>query len=216
VIGRTSAAGKLLCALVVVSALATVPLTARGLLAGALVVIGVLTVTRPRWRVLARRLLPALLMVGALIGPLLIAGDAPRAALVFARATLTVLAALAFAETLRPEQLGAALHALRVPPALAGAVGTLLRQLETIRGEARSIGLARRLRGAHGPVLGADAVAVLLIRSHERAERAALAQRLRGFSVEVASAQARLRQRDGGALLVSVLVAAALHASARL
>jgi cobalt/nickel transport system permease protein len=216
VIGRASPAARLVCALVIVTALATLPLAVpAGLLGALVVVIALLGSVRPHWGVLGKRLLPALLMIAALVTPLLLSGSGARAAAVFARATLAVLAALAFAETLRPEELGAALRALRFPPALAEVVTTLLRQLEALGGEARSIGLARRLRGAHGPAFSADAVATLLIRAHDRAERAQLAQRLRGFGAETASQKARLRRSDGALLALSGLAAAFLHASAR-
>ncbi len=215
-IGSASPAARLLSALVIVTALATLPLAApAGLLGAGIIVIALLSSVRPRWGVLGKRLLPALLMIAALVMPLLLSGNGTRAAAVSARAALAVLAALAFAETLRPEELGAALRALRVPPALAEVVGALLRQLEALGGEARSIALARRLRGAHGPALSADALATLLIRAHDRAERTELAQRLRGFGAEAATQKARLRRGDGALLALSGLAATVLHASAR-
>jgi hypothetical protein len=213
----TTPAGRVLCALIVVAALATAPLGSLATSLSALTLTAlVLMAARPGLKALGRGLLAALLVIVALMVPFLAVGRGDHAVALSTRAIPAVLAAIAFASTFRAEELGAALYALRVPPVLANVVATLLRQLEAIRGEAQTIGLARRLRGARGPALGADAVAMLLIRVAERAERAELAQQLRGFGVEAAAARARLRIRDALALSMAGVAGLSLHLVHRL
>jgi energy-coupling factor transporter transmembrane protein EcfT len=168
-----------------------------------------LAATRPDQGGPWRKLWPGLLLIAALIFPLLAVGRHADAGTLGARALLTLLSAIGFAHSLKPDELGAALNALRIPPALANVVVTLLRQLEVIRAEARTIGLARRLRGARGVALGGDAFAMLLIRVNARAERVELAQRLRGFGAR--SAAGRLEARDLAALALAVGFGLSLH-----
>ena len=208
-------AGRVLCAVIVVAAIATAPLGSRSA-AFAAVTLTLLTLaaTRPDKRGLWRKLWPGLLLIVALVIPLVAAGRHAQAGSLAARALLTLLSAIGFAHTLKPDELGTALYGLRVPPALASVVVTLLRQLEVIRGEARTIGLARRLRGARGAALGGDALAMLLVRVAARAERVELAQRLRGFGAR--AARAGLEVRDLAVLAPAAVLGLSLHALARL
>jgi energy-coupling factor transporter transmembrane protein EcfT len=212
---HTTPAGRVLCAAIVVTALATAPL---GSLPAAFAAVAItlltLAATRPQKRGLWQKLWPGLLLIAALVLPLVAAGRHSEASALAARAVLTLLSAIGFAHSLRPDELGAALYGLRVPPALASVVVTLLRQLKVIRAEARAIGLARRLRGARGVALGGDALALLLIRVAARAERVELAQRLRGFGGS--AARAGLRVPDFAALALASVLGVALHTVGRL
>jgi hypothetical protein len=212
-----SPAGRVLCAVVVVAALATAPLgSLPAWFAAVAITLLTLAATRPDRRGVWRKLWPGLLLIAALIVPLFAAGRHADAGALGARALLALLSAIGFAHSLRPEELGSALYALRVPPALANVVVTLLRQLDVIRAEARALGLSRRLRGARGVALGGDAFAVLLIRVAARAERVELAQRLRGFGAPAAAAAPGLTARDFAALLLAACLGFSLHVLNRL
>jgi energy-coupling factor transporter transmembrane protein EcfT len=204
-----------LCAVIVVTALATAPLSSLpAAIAAVTITLLTLAATRPEKRGLWQKLWPGLLLIAALVVPLVLAGRHSEAGAIAARALLTLVSAIGFAHSLKPDELGAALDGLRVPPALASVVVTLLRQLEVIRAEARAIGLARRLRGARGVALGGDALAMLLIRVAARAERVELAQRLRGFGVRAARAGPEVR--DFAALAFAIALGVTLHAVGRL
>jgi energy-coupling factor transporter transmembrane protein EcfT len=209
---NTTPAARVLCAVIVVAALATAPVgSVRTSVAAVAVTLLALTAARPGWKGTWQKLWPGVLLITALVVPLLAVGRHADAATLGMRALLALIAAVSFAQTLHPDELAGALYALRVPPALANVVATLLRQLEMIRAEARAIGLARRLRGTRGFALGGDALALLLIRVAARAERVELAQRLRGFGVRAAAARAQLRARDAVVLALAVVLGLSLH-----
>lgn len=219
-IGRTRAplrrmaspAARLLAGVLLVAAIATTPVgSLRALLLSSAVLLSALVAAQPHPRLLARRALPAVVVIAALVLPLLIAGDPARALALGARATLAVGVALAVAASLQLDELPGALSALRVPAALAAVVETMLRQLGSVRDEGRRIVLARQLRGARGFGVGPEVLSALLVRTSARAERADLAMRLRGFNPAAARAEAGLRARDLPLLCLALALVVLLH-----
>ncbi|MEB2310205.1 MAG: hypothetical protein OZ921_13130 [Sorangiineae bacterium] len=208
---RAGPAGKLLAGAVLVVGLATAPASPRALTANALVSMAVVIATRPKLGVLARRGLPALGVILALLLPSLLAGERARALLVGGRALTATLAALAVASTLAAHEVPGALGALGVPGALASVTATMLRQLGAVRDEGRRLALARELRGARGAGFGAGTVAALLVRTAERAERVELAARLRGSTPRGEAGRARLRAADALLVLAGAAGGALAH-----
>ncbi len=212
---HTSPAARVLCSLFVVCGIALIPARASAAAAACVLVAGTLLVLRPSVKPLVLRGLPALLAIAALITPLLLAGRVHEASAIAARASLATLAALAFASTIAAGELGAALGALGVPAALSATVETMLRQLSTLESEGRRIAFALRLRGAKGHALTTHVCAALLVRSAGRAERVALAMRLRGYDVRHAAQRARLRAPDLPFLAAAAAAVTALQLSVR-
>jgi energy-coupling factor transporter transmembrane protein EcfT len=211
-----SPAARLLGAVALVSAVATAPLgSAPALAVSSAVALGAIAVCRPSLKTFFARALPALGAIAALLVPLLWAGRASDAGSIAARSVLALATALAFAAALGPGELAAGMRALRAPVALTMVVATLLHKLALARDEARRIGLARRLRGARGPTLGADAFVSLLVGTARRAERAELALSLRGHSLEEAAWRARLRPADATVLLAVSFAAISVHLAGR-
>jgi energy-coupling factor transporter transmembrane protein EcfT len=212
---KTSPAARVLCSIIVVGAVALTPAHATAAAAAAVLVALTLLVTRPDARQLVLRAVPALLAIGALVLPLLLSGRPHEAGAIALRACLATVAALAFASTIAPGQLGAALLSLGVPPVLGATIETMLRQLSTLESEGRRIAFALRLRGARGSTLTTHVCAALLVRSAARAERVDLAMRLRGYDVRYSARSSRLRASDLPALVLLAAAAAALQLSVR-
>lgn len=212
---KTSPAARVLCSIIVVGAVALTPAHRAAAAAAAVLVALTLLVTMPDARQLLRRALPALLAIGALVLPLLLSGRLHDAGAIAARASLATVAALAFASTIAPGELGAALLALGVPALLGATIEAMLRQLSTLESEGRRIAFALRLRGARGSTLTTHVCAALLVRSAARAERVDLAMRLRGYDVRHAARSSRLRAGDLPALGLVAAAATALQLSVR-
>lgn len=210
-----SPAARLLAGALLVAAIATAPLgSPRALSISAAVLVAMLLAAQPRLGLLAKRALPAVLLIVALVLPLLIAGQTAQAIAMGARASLAVGVALAVAATLQLDELPGALLALGIPTALARVVETMLRQVSSVQAEGRRIVLARRLRGARGFGVGPEVLSALLVRTSARAERADLAMRLRGYNAEAARDQARLCLRDVPLLLLVLAAVVLLHVAA--
>lgn len=195
--------------------LATAPVGARALVASAAVMLGFAAAARPRPGKLALGALPALGVIVAVLLPLVVSGQSTRAGLLGARALFAVVIALSIASTVPLVDVHGALGALGVPDALCAVVGTMLRQLGAVRDEGRRLVLARRLRGARGPSLGAATLATLLLRTADRAGRVELAMRLRGYTAAEASARSGLCARDALPVLASFACAVAVHVAQR-
>lgn len=103
-----------------------------------------------------------------------------------AKATLTLLAAVAFASATPPGRLVGALESLRIPRELTSIIGFMVRYLDVIGEEAARMRVARQARGfqARGPrgwqALG-KGVGALFVRAHGRGERVHLAMLARGY-----------------------------------
>ncbi len=210
-IRSSSAAGRLLAGAIAVVGLATARLDTAALAASAAVVLLAVGTARPRPGTLALRALPAIGVIAAVLAPLLLSGESARAGLLGMRALFAVSVALSIASTVPLAEVPGALGALGVPDALCAVTGTMLRQLGAVRDEGRRLVLARKLRGARGPALGAGTLATLLLRTADRAGRVELAMRLRGYTAAEASAHSGLRARDALVVLASVTCAVAVH-----
>lgn len=207
-----SPAARLLTGVLLVAAIATAPLgSLRALSISTALLVTILLAAQPRLRPLAKRALPAVLVIVALVLPLVIAGQTTQALAMGARASLAVGVALAVAATLQLDELPGALAALGVPTALARVVETMLRQLSSVQAEGRRIVLARRLRGARGFGVGPEVLSALLVKTSARAERAELAMRLRGYNSGAARKQSQLCLRDLPLLLVVLSAVVLLH-----
>ena len=207
-----SPAARVLTGALLVAAIATTPVgSTRALAISAFLVLATLVASQPRLGVLARRALPAALLIAALVLPLVLSGQTAQALGLGARAALAVTVALAVFASVTLEELPGALRALAVPRALCAVVETMLRQLGSVEDEGRRIVLARKLRGARGWGVGPEVLSALLVRTSARAERVELAMRLRGYSPDAARQQARLGWRDAPLLAAVVLAALALH-----
>jgi len=210
-----SPAARLLAGAVLVAAIATTPVGSLPALSiSLLLLVATLLAARPRLRPFARRALPALLVIAALVVPLVITGRTAEALAMGARATLAVGVALSVAASLGLDELPGALSALGVPAALAAVVETMLRQLGSVQDEGRRIVLARKLRGARGFGVGPEVLSALLVRTSARAERAELAMRLRGYNPVLARERARLGRRDLLLLGLTIALAILLHIAA--
>lgn len=207
-----TAAARLLVGLVCVVAIATAPLARLNLLAAWTVAAAAFALAGLRGRLLARRLLPAIPVLLALLLPLAIAGDRTRAGLTAVRALAALVCALSMSTALSRADLAGALRGLGLPQTLAALLTSLLRQLGAIQAEGRRMLLARELRGAVGLRLGANTLGRLLARTQARAERVDLAQRLRSGGVAISDRPIALQLRDTPALLASALAAVCIHA----
>ena len=157
-------------------------------------------------RVPARHVLPRMLIevpfvVFALLLPFVATGERVEmlglglsrpglegAAMLLAKGTLGVLAAILLASTTEARDLIVGLRTLRVPVALVQILSFMLRYLEVIGDQWSRMTLARRSRGFRAgsprawPTL-ATALGTLFIRSYERGERVHLAMMARGYDV---------------------------------
>lgn len=129
--------------------------------------------------------------VVAFVGPLSIHAEGLRAAgLILIRFLCILTVAAAILSTLAPLQAIAALRALGAPWILTDLALLVTRYLAELRRDLARIRTAMTLRGHRpGPAgLGATgwALASLLLRSHDRAERIWMAMRLRGYGAQEA------------------------------
>jgi len=105
------------------------------------------------------------------------------------KATLVLLAAIAFASTTEPRRVVAALESLRMPRQLTEILAFMLRYLDVIAEEAARMRMARQARGftARGPgswrVLGLG-IGALFVRAHARGERIHFAMLARGYRAD--------------------------------
>lgn len=176
-----SVAARLVSAAIAVTGLASVPLdTWEALVGVALVVPLALWFHRPPLGRMARRSALALPMIAGLLVPLALGGDVLRAGALGARALCSLVTVLAFTISIHPVELPAALTALHFPQPLVLILSSMTRQLSAIGSQAQRISLSRKLRGATGAGISAEALAGLLASTARRADRVELAMRLRG------------------------------------
>lgn len=177
----------------------------------ALVLVALLTWdVRDRLGTWLRRLGPALLVVAAVLAPTALV-NAELALLRLARATLATASVVALTVHVRPADVAGALRALRLPPIFVGVVETMLRQSSVLGSEARTLVLARRLRGGTGLGAGPGLLVELFERSLARAERADLAARLRGYAPGSMLHAAPFQPLDVVLLLTTLGAGAVLH-----
>ena len=208
-----SPGARVLSALVVTAAIATLPSMTGSVALGVLgCALGAACFAKPDLKRLSLRLGATLGMVGALLLPFLLTGDIERAMRLGLRALGAATVALTFTSKLSGTELAHALGALRAPVALVEVIEGLASQLDNLRSTAQRILLARRLRGAHGVAGTVSVIPELLVRSAERAERLGLARRLRGF--DHAQLRSRFQRQDLGPLLLAAASATLLHALA--
>jgi energy-coupling factor transporter transmembrane protein EcfT len=209
-----SPAGKLVVTVVLVTAMATAPLSAAALaVASGVALAAVLGFGPARTR---RALVPAALVIALSLVPIAFSAGAQHALRVAVRALAAASTAIAVAGSVPAHELGPALSALYVPRAVAAVLGSALRQTAVLRDEGRRLTLARRLRGVSSRTAGAGVLAVLFTRAAGRAERIELAARLRGFSPAGAVTRARLTWPDAPAMAASAGAAIAIHVAGRL
>lgn len=213
VLDEPTPGARVLAALVVTAAIATLPSMTGSVALGVLAcAAGAACFAKPDFKRLSLRLGAALGMVAALLLPFLLVGDIDRAMKLGLRALGAATVALTFTSRLSGTELAYALGALRAPVALVEVIEGLASQLDTLRSTARRILLARRLRGAQGLSGTISVLPELLVRSAERAERLGLARRLRGF--DHAQLKSKFQRQDVGPLLLALLGATLLHALA--
>ncbi|MCR2810026.1 MULTISPECIES: cobalt ECF transporter T component CbiQ [unclassified Microbacterium] len=104
-----------------------------------------------------------------------------------AKATLTLLAAVAFTAVTEPRRIVGALAALRMPAQLTAIIGFMLRYLDVIGEESARMRVARQSRGFANRGLRdwrtlGRGVGALFVRAHARGERVHLAMLARGYS----------------------------------
>lgn len=205
-----SPAGRIASALVLASAIATMPNARERHAALAVAALAALlfALGRPRVGWLLRRALPALLFTAALLVPFLLAGQRERAHEIALRATAAVSVVLLVASTLSLAELPTALFSLGVPRSLAGTVHALLWQLEHVGDQGRRLLLARRLRGARG-AFGPEMLSALLWRTADRAERVELAMALR--HADPLGRRRPLGASDFAAIVLCLAFGIALH-----
>lgn len=208
---RYTAAARLLVGLCCGVSVATAPLQQTSLLASWAVAGGCFAFTGLQGRLLARRLLPAIPVLFALLLPLALAGDRGRAGLTAVRALAALACALSISTALPRGDLPGALRGLGLPQTLAALLTSLLRQVGAIQAEGKRMLLARELRGAGGLRLSADTLGRLLARTQARAERVDLAQRLRSGGLAIINQPVPPRLRDAPALAASAIGAICIH-----
>lgn len=213
VLDEPTPGARVLAALVVTAAIATLPSMTGSVALGVLAcAAGAACFAKPDFKRLSLRLGAALGMVAALLLPFLLVGDIDRAMKLGLRALGAATVALTFTSRLSGTELAYALGALRAPVALVEVIEGLASQLDTLRSTARRILLARRLRGAQGLSGTISVLPELLVRSAERAERLGLARRLRGF--DHAQLKSKFQRQDVSPLVLALLGATLLHALA--
>ncbi len=121
------------------------------------------------------------------LGPLTASAEGLlQAVLVACKISAAVVIVLSVLGTAEPMRLGAALHALRLPEPIVRLLVLTLRYLSVIRGEARRLHDAMRMRGfrprsnRHTWRSYGNLVGMLLVRALERANRVEEAMRCRG------------------------------------
>lgn len=207
--GSLSPAARVASALLLSAAIAFLPHVAKTLgFAIAALVVGCALLCRPNFKRLSLRLSLALLVIVALAVPFVISGEPGTAARLGLRALGATTIALLFTSDLSSSALASALHTLRAPISLVEVIEGLALQLDSLRGVASRIVLARKLRGARGLRGNATVLPELLVRSAERAERVDLARRLRGYD---AKRRTPMTSADLPVLLISGAAALALH-----
>lgn len=212
-LAEPSPGARVLCALVVTAAIATLPSMTGSVALGVLgCAVGAACFAKPNFKRLSLRLGAALGMVCALLLPFLFVGDIERATKLGLRALGAATVALSFTSNLSGTELAHALGALRAPVALVEVIEGLASQLDSLRSTAKRILLARRLRGAQGLAGTISVLPELLVRSAERAERLGLARRLRGF--DHAQLKSKFQRHDLGPLVLAFGSATLLHALA--
>ena len=211
---RSSAAGSLLVAVVLVVAIATAPLGTAALgFAFAITAAAASHYGASRTR---RALLPVLPVILLSLVPVAFAAGVEHAARLSARAIAATATAIATAGSVPAHELGRGLAALGVPRAVAAVLAGALRQTSVLGEEARRLLLARRLRGYTGYRAGASLLGVLLGRAADRAERIDLATKLRGCSPTGALGRTHLSRADVPAIATAGAAAIALHVAGRL
>ena len=199
---RLPAHAKLLGLLAFVLATVALPPTAPwGFPLSVALVLGVLASTGvPAGQVLRRMVVEVPFVVFALVLPFVATGPRVQvgplsfsepglagAALLLAKATIGVLAAIAFATTTDPRDLVRALQALRLPSTLVQILAFMVRYLGVVTDEMARMRVARESRGFQARTVSAwPAVATsagaLFLRSYERGERVHLAMLSRGYT----------------------------------
>lgn len=207
---HTSVPARLLASVIWALALASAPPRAPQLGVAALVAVVLAWDVRDWLGAWLRRLGAALLVIAAVLAPSALV-DGEAALLRLARAGLLTAAIVALTAPVTATELAAALRSLRLPPVLVGVVETMLRQSAVLGAEARTLTLARRLRGASGFGVGPQLLVELFDRSVARAERADLAARLRGYAPGAMLQPATFRRRDWVLLVASLALGAVLH-----
>jgi energy-coupling factor transporter transmembrane protein EcfT len=206
----SSPAARLLCLVILVTSVATAPLSRTGLVSGVAVALTVLVIARPPLRQTLRRIGAGAVLISAVLLPLALVGETQRAMLLMARAAAALLVAVAFAGTLKLSDVASGCRALGIPSYAVRVIETMLRQVSVLREVGQRIVLARKLRGARGTSASGEVFATLLLHSAERAQRSALAMRLRGFGGQSAHG-ARLRASDAPLLVAVCAAAIAIH-----
>lgn len=212
VLERLSPAGRVLCTVLTVAALATAPLGSPvAQLAAAAVVLLTIAVLRPSWHRMLLRGVAVVLAITAAVLPFFLGGNPAAGVALTLRAGLACAAALVFADGLARTDLGAALRALGLPAGFATVIASLQQQARIIGDEGRRVLLARRLRGARGRGLGLGVLSTLFVRSARRAERVDFARSLRGYRIDDSARAARLTATDLVPLAMVLVLATAPH-----
>lgn len=207
---RPTPAGRVLGAMILTTAIATLPTIDQRVALGVLAcVIAATLAARPNLKRLSLRLSMALVVIGMLVLPFLLSGQGERAVHLSLRALGAATVALAFTSDLLGPELARALGALRAPTALVEVLEGLTLQLDSLKTTCGRLLLARKLRGAHGFLGAASILPELLVRSAERAERVDLARRLRGY--HYVRPERSFARQDVWPLSIAVASAALLH-----
>lgn len=224
---RLPAHGKLVALVAFVLTVVATPARAWWAFAGYAVLLGAtVAVARMPWRFVATRLLVETpFVVFALLMPLVATG--PRVevlgvslsragltggALLLAKATLGVVAAVVLAGTTGSRELLAGLERLRIPATLVAILSFMLRYVSVVSADLQRMRVARESRGYSGGRLGhlrhvAASVGSLFVRSYERGERVHLAMVARGY-------RGRMPIRGGAASARDLATCALLPAAA--
>ena len=211
---RATPAGRVLGAIILTTAIATLPtVNQRVALALLACVIAATLAARPNLKRLSLRLSIALMVIGMLVLPFLLSGQLERAARLSLRALGAATVALAFTSDLLGAELARALGALRAPAALVEVLEGLTLQLDSLKTTCGRLLLARKLRGARGLRGSASVLPELLVRSAERAERVDLARRLRGY--HYVRPERSFARQDIWPLSIAFASATLLHVLAR-
>lgn len=211
-----SAPARLLGGVTCLVSAATAPAASwSAVLTAALIAAVLLVLGRPRAIACALVMGSALAMGASLTWPLIVAGDAHRAAALIARSLSATAMAIAVGSTFTDVELGATLRWFRLPRALVDAVETLFTGLGLLGPLGERMALARRLRGARGFSAGGELLAGLFVLSVERAERLALGRQLRGYDDRSMRSSVRMAWSDVPGLAGAAVAGILVHAVAR-